>query len=122
MIQKPMLAQFTGTENWYRHGLVKKVLYTDGIKALAEEAGAFWLLDEIAFAQTDKKVIACPAQFWILKVNQEDNSAVLEMQEDQGMPLVVNKKIPYTDFPLEEQKVWVMAEGDKIVLLLPSEY
>ena len=44
------LDQFTGSENWYRHGINRKVLFTDGAKYVADQAGAYWLIDEIAFA------------------------------------------------------------------------
>jgi hypothetical protein len=46
-----MLAQFTGSQNFYRHGLVREVLYTEGVEYVIETAGAYWLLDEIALAQ-----------------------------------------------------------------------
>jgi hypothetical protein len=45
------LAQFTGSEQWYRHRIVRDVLFTDGAKYVADAGGAYWLLDEIAFAQ-----------------------------------------------------------------------
>jgi hypothetical protein len=45
------LRHFTGSENWYRHSLNPTVLYTDGAKHVADTAGAYWLLDEIALAQ-----------------------------------------------------------------------
>lgn len=45
------LSQFIGTENWYQHGLVRSVTYTDGAKYVADNGGAYWLLDEIALAQ-----------------------------------------------------------------------
>ncbi len=38
------LRQFTGSEHWYRHGLNRKVLFTDGAKYVADTAGAYWLL------------------------------------------------------------------------------
>ena len=43
-----MLAQFTGSQNFYRHGLVREVLYTEGVEYVVDNAGAYWLLDEIA--------------------------------------------------------------------------
>jgi hypothetical protein len=46
-----MLAQFTGSQNFYRHSLVREVLYTEGAQYVADTAGAHWLLDEIALAQ-----------------------------------------------------------------------
>ncbi len=39
------LAQFTGSENWYRHAINHAVLFTDGAKYVADQAGAYWLLD-----------------------------------------------------------------------------
>jgi hypothetical protein len=35
------LAQFTGSEQWYRHGLVRNILFTDGAKYVADRAGAY---------------------------------------------------------------------------------
>jgi len=46
------LAQFTGSEQLYRHSLVKRFCYTDGVKYIAERAGAYWLIDEIAFGRS----------------------------------------------------------------------
>ena len=43
-----MLAQFAGSQNFYRHGLVREVLYTEGVEYVVDNAGAYWLLDEIA--------------------------------------------------------------------------
>ena len=58
------LRQFTGTEKWYRHPFVRTVLYTDGVKYVAEQGGAYWLIDDIAFAQRgDKRVAAEKAAF-----------------------------------------------------------
>ena len=46
-----ILNQFTGSEHFYRHGLIRDVLSTDGAKHVAEHAHAFWLLDLIAIEQ-----------------------------------------------------------------------
>ena len=65
------LRQFTGCENWYRHGLVRSVLYTDGAKYLADQGGAYWLLDQIALAQRyDKRLAAEEFQHWTLIVRR----------------------------------------------------
>jgi hypothetical protein len=34
------LRQFTGSEHWYLHGLVRNVLFTDGAKYVADHGGA----------------------------------------------------------------------------------
>src|SRR5258708_12352452 len=71
------LNQFTGSENWYRHGLNRNVTYTDGAQYLAEKGGAYWLLDAIAICQLhEKRVTAEEFQIWKLPV-REDRTAPL---------------------------------------------
>jgi hypothetical protein len=43
-LSKADLQQFTGSEHWYRHGINRNVLFTDGAKYVADTAGAYWLL------------------------------------------------------------------------------
>ena len=116
-IDKETLRQFTGTEYWYRHGLVRNVLYTDGAKYVAENAGAYWLLDEIAFSQMVKRVAAEEFQLWKLKINLQDQTAQLVCEDGNGN-IVFRKLIPYTDFPLEEISFYFIDN----TILLPSEY
>jgi hypothetical protein len=59
------LRQFTGTEQWHRHGIVRDALFTNGAKYVADQAGAYWLLDEIALAQRGSNRVAGEAfQLW----------------------------------------------------------
>ena len=112
------LAQFTGTEHWYKHWL-GKVVFTDGVKYLAERAGngCFWLLDEIAISQSRPEVSAEEFQVWILKVDLEKRSAVLTC--DHGNDNVVfSKAIEFTDFPMPEMKLYFTDN----TILLPSEH
>jgi len=108
------LHQFTGTENWYQHWL--GFTYTDGVKYLAQQAGAYWLIDAIGSYQK-ASIKEITIQFWRLTVN-EDKSAVLQMREDSDRPSRVSQKIAYTDFPLKEIELYFSNN----VLLLPSEY
>jgi uncharacterized protein DUF6876 len=111
------LRQFTGTEQWYRHGIVRDVLFTDGAKYVADQAGAYWLLNEIALAQRGSKRVAAEAfQLWKLTVNP-DHTATLACEDGNGHA-VYSKAIPCTDFPLPEIVLY-FADG---VMLLPSEY
>ena len=107
------LDQFTGTENYYTNPLYP-FEYTDGIKYLAEDGGAYWILDAIASWQ--KKLDFSQIQFWRLKVNP-NKSAVLTCERDTNEPMIT-QKIPFTDFPLPEITLF-LCDG---VLLLPSEY
>ncbi len=34
--------QFTGSETWYRHGINRKVLFTDGAKRVADQLSGLW--------------------------------------------------------------------------------
>ncbi len=116
-LTKADLAQFTGSETWYRHALVRSFLFTDGAKFLADRAGAYWLLDEIALAQRyDKAVAAEEFQFWTLMV-KPDRTAVLTCDDGNGT-IVLRKELPFTDFPLDEIKLYCTNS----TILLPSEY
>jgi hypothetical protein len=118
------LAQFTGTEHYFAYwgGLSH---LTEGVQFLAKEARCGWLIDAIAsyqpqLAKHADDRLQC-LQFWKLKVN-DDKSAVLTCVADSGEPPAVTQQIEWTDFPLPEIEIWVGAEGDKKIALLPSEY
>jgi hypothetical protein len=110
------LMQFTGSQEYFRHGLNRKVIYTEGVQFMAERAGAYWLIDEIALAQRyDQRVKKEDFQCWKLKVTT--NTAMLTCDDGNGK-VVFSKHIDFTDFPLDEIDLWV--EGGTI--LLPSEH
>lgn len=110
------LAQFTGTEQWYRCALNRKLLYTDGVRHVAEHGGAYWLIDEIVCAQLIRSVSAESFQFWQLVV-EPGHTALLTCEDGNSGP-VYQKRIPFTDFPLERIAFYFTGG----VLLLPSEY
>ena len=111
------LAQFTGTEQWYRHSVNRSVLYTEGAQHIAEHGEAYWLLDEIALIQPyDRKVAAEEFQVWTLNV-RPDRTATLACDNGNGN-VVFSKEIPYTDFPLDTIKLYFANN----VIHLPSEY
>ena len=109
------LAHFTGTENYYRSAL--RLLYTDGVKYLADRAKAYWLIDAIASWQPTVRPIENEFQVWELKVN-DDRTAELSVRADSGEPVIVEQRIDYTDFPLKSIRLYVQ----RGVLFLPSEY
>ncbi len=111
------LRQFTGSEHWYRHPLVRNVLYTDGAKYVAEEGGAYWLLDEIALAQRgDRRVAAEEFQVWRVSVNA-DCTARLTCEDGNGNT-VLEKRLDYTDFPVPHITLW-FADN---TIYLPGEH
>lgn len=110
------LKGFTGSETLYRHGLFRKFVYTEGVQYLAENAGAYWLLDYIFSKQEFIAIAREEFQVWTIKV-QEDKSAIIAL-EDGNNNEVVRFHIPFTDFPLKEFSMWLIGG----TLLLPSEY
>jgi hypothetical protein len=111
------LRQFIGSEHWYRHALVRDILFTDGAKYLADAAGAYWLLDEIALAQKFHAPVAAEAfQLWQLTV-KPDQTATLTCQDGNGKA-VFTQAIAFTDFPLAEITLYYTDR----TILLPSEY
>jgi len=116
-LNKSDLAQFTGSENWHRHGINRAVLFTDGAKYVADQAGAYWLLDEIAIIQPyDARLKAEEFQVWELAVNA-DQTGVLTC-EDGNDNVVYAKEIEYTDFPLDGITLYFTNN----TILLPREY
>ncbi len=111
------LAQFTGSENWYRHAINRAVLYTDGAKYVADQAGAYWLLDEIAIIQPHNARVAAESfQVWKLAVSA-DQTGVLTCDDGNGR-VIFSKEIPYTDFPLDGITLYFTNN----TILLPREY
>jgi hypothetical protein len=110
------LAHFTGSEEWFKH--LSGLLYTSGVQYLAENAGAYWLIDAIASWQVKarKESRLRDFQLWTLEV-ADDKTAILTCHYDQDDP-AFNQKIPYTDFPIKSIRLYVQ-NG---TILLPSEY
>lgn len=116
-LSKSDLAHFTGSEHWYRHGMVRNVLFTDGVKYVADNGGAYWLVDAIAFAQVTEQAVAAEGfQLWKLTV-RPDRTATLAC-EDGNYNAVYTQELEFTDFPLEEITFYFTDN----VILLPSEY
>ena len=93
------------------------MLFTDGAKYAADQAGAYWLLDEIAIMQPyNSQVAAEEFQVWTLVVNQ-DQTAELTCDVGNGR-VIYAERILNTDFPAEGIKLY-FTNG---TILLPREY
>jgi hypothetical protein len=106
----------TGTEAYHRFSSFPGFpVATDGVIALAEAAGCFWLLDVIGSYQTNRRLDP-EFQVWRLDVNRKRQSGIVRGYNDTD--LIITQDIPFTDFPLGEVKLFLI-DG---VILLPSEY
>ena len=105
-----------GSEAYHRFSSFNHYpVVTDGVIALAEAAECFWLLDIIGSYQTNKRLDP-NFQVWKIVVSHDDNTAIVSGYNDTT--LIVQQEISYTDFPLDELKLYLM-NG---IILLPSEH
>jgi len=110
------LAQFTGTNRYYR--ISKRHLLTDGTKYLAEHAECFWVMDAIT-----SHLCEIGTADWFVLVNLEvNNSGAIMIYEDGNGHEHARQEISYTDFPLEFITLYCCWDGEHWVIMLPSEY
>jgi hypothetical protein len=112
-----IMAQFTGSETFYRYGLAGDVLFTEGVKYVVDTAGAYWLLDIICITNVfEPKVRVEEFQLWTLTVRH--NATVSVTCDDGNGRIVYRQALNFTDFPEPGIKLY-FCRG---TILLPSEY
>ncbi len=119
---KSDLRQFIGSITYTKFSpLFPNVVLTDGTKYLAEECGAYWFMDVIAshIPSIPKDETFTVAQ---LTVNPMNKAFFTLADDSPATKFYANQSISYTDFPLDEVKLYVIREVDEWVILLPSEY
>ena len=119
---RDQLAQFTGSTTFTRHRLLPRMILTEGVRWLADTAGAHWCTDVIASYQHEPHVSGEHFQAWRLEVDVSTRAAVVMMTNGNTDVPWVQQQIDYTDFPLDDITLWLIAQGDYLILMLPSEY
>ena len=115
------LEQFIGGGDQFQHWMSPRFRYTEGVKYLAEKAGAYWLIDLCFSWQTKAKVRREPFQVWTLTLTPEVKGFMARAEcrgDSPPAPVLAAQRIPYTDFPLKSIKLY-LCDG---VLMLPIEY
>ena len=110
------LSGYTGTERYYR--LSRTVLITDGAKAMADQAGAYWLIDAVASYLPE---LGTADWFVLARLRVKEGKATLTLEDGNG-GVRAKQAIPYTDFPLAEQVLYACYDSEHWVVMLPSEY
>jgi hypothetical protein len=114
------LTQFSGTENYYR--IMPNVLMTDGAKFVADNGEAYWLMTDLAahcaeFTEKETFIVAT------LQVTRTATSSHAILKLDDGNDNILAQQfIEYTDFPLDEIKLYACYNGDMWVIMIPREY
>lgn len=114
LMKQTELNQFTGTNQYFKHTLSGYV-YTDGVKYLADKAGAYWLIDKILIITRYKKKLQ---EFGVWKLSVNDDKIAMLICEDGNGKKQYEEKLDYTDFSMKEVSIWFQNE----TLFLPSEY
>jgi hypothetical protein len=134
------LAGFSGSTQWYRHAGFwrNEVLLTQGAMHLAEHGGrnfgsAFWFMDVIASYQGEKKLVRQPFQVWKFVADHPGEDGMWNsgkvICENGNEKVIIEQKIEYTDFLLENITVYASYEPvdetgrkKRTIILLTSEY
>lgn len=109
------LSQFYGGDTIYRHPMFRNMLYSEGVRFIAEEAGAYWLIDGICGHQVDPKVAKEEFQVWHLTVHPDWTADLVCTDGNDGA--VTHQNIKLTDFPLPNITIWL----ENRTLVLPAE-
>ncbi len=104
-----------GTQNYYKYQVIA-MYYTDGVKDLAENCRAYWLIDLVMSYQFIPAIKREEFQVWRLLKNQ-DNTFIIKCTDGNERE-IATQLIPLCDFPYDAATLWLSAG----VLLLPCEY
>lgn len=111
------LPQFTGTDGYHKLSMLfPRLLLTDGVKYLCENAGCYWLMDIIGSVQHSPKM---RGQEFQTVVFTKGKGVVITDGNDN---ILYKQRVASSDFPMSEIKLFVAdGDGNKIIML-PSEY
>lgn len=124
------MGQWIGTTSYTRHGLMRSLLMTDGVRWLRDAADCHWLIDAIAsHLATNRRLAGEGFQSWDFKRADDDTAPeghphLLSVTNGNDQRKIVKQEIGYTDFPLAEIRFFV-AKDEGLggwVIMLPGEY
>jgi hypothetical protein len=120
-----VMAQFVGgSDGRFRHPFNRRFIFSEGMKAVADTAGAYWLLDIVA---TEVAPILCRAwddggcTSWSFHIQVlQGRTALLEVK--LGEERIWHRAIEYTDFPVGQWEFMLamdgLVEAPKVVLVM----
>lgn len=130
-INQTELAYFHGTEQYHKSNMFSgdRLIHTDGVQYVAENGGAYWLLDLIAshYGSVAQWCVNCGGFATItLRKNKSGNGARVRVGDGNGNEKTL-QMVPFTDFPFDELgnnefKMFIQNDGSRLVMMLPSEY
>ncbi len=113
------LEKFTGTEHYYT-STFRKLLLTDGIHYLREQANCYWLIDIVESVQHLNNIKNNSSFIvWKIEKHESDKATVTAWNDTPySSDLLYKQELAYTDFLLDDFEFYQCGN----VLLLKSEY
>jgi hypothetical protein len=111
------LAQFTGTESFYK--ILPLFVVTDGVKYLMEAANCYWLAQLYGLHLVGIDFNEEP--FTVLKLTRKKQGAIVRIEDGNG-GLLIEQKIDYTDLVLDSVTLYACWADKHWVCMLTSEY
>jgi len=104
-----------GSENFYCHR-PSLMMYTDGVKDLAESCQAYWLIDLVISYQCHQAINLERFQVWDLKRVEDSRFKIVATDGNDNQ--IASQEIPFSDFNYDLATLWLV-DG---CLMLPKEY
>jgi hypothetical protein len=127
-----------GSVQRYRHALNRRFIYTAGVEAVAETAGAYWLLDIVALKMAGLYASAWragTASIGLVTVEVHERgaearppaAATISLSLEDDAPPAFTEDIDFTDFPEGKWTFYLGTdeEGDDAfvtTMMVPQEY
>lgn len=117
------LKQFYGTEKYWSLGFPTGIYLTDGAKYFAEQAEAFWLMNNLAMEyrkleKLDNYIFVTVENKEIIDKNGHEKRIATTIFTDGNDTTYSTRHYENLDLPLGVWKFYVMDN----IILLPSEY
>ena len=118
------LNQFTGSASFTKYGMFTKDVASEGVMYLAEEMGAYWLLDSLTACLMEVK---SKEDFIVFKLTPIHSSGMQITLEDGNENTVYSHEVEFTDFNFSKVpadfSIWAARnEIGSYTLYLPSEH
>ena len=105
----------SGSPKFHQHQSYS-ILFSDGIKCMADTTRCYWLIELIAFYQDKPEIGKLKFQCWELLRATE--SAFDIIATDSHNHIVIAHQVPFIDFPYDAATVWVVNN----CIILPNEF
>lgn len=112
------LPHFMGTEQIWEHRTFAFSIYlSDGCNYLKLKAQFCWFFDLVASHQAKLK----HEDFQCWKLSRKSGNEFEITCEGGDENQLLTQRIPFSDFPLDELRIWVIRDGS-LICMLPTEY